>query len=142
MIGKTFSTKEKTRSFRHPAVYKYGRGQRFDVKVPIAEPEQEAQLPEQARGVVGEKDAAAMRDAYERGEMGGPSDDNPNGADDERRSSGESSVPSESALIRQLTMKDGKLSHKRKLQRAIREIKSSQKNLKNKTNPQNFQLTR
>ena len=89
---------EKTRTFRHPAVYKYGRGQRFDVKVPVAEHQPEAQLPEQPRGGVGEKDVAAMRDAYERGEMGGPSEDNANGADDERGSSGESSVPSESAF--------------------------------------------
>ena len=49
---------EKTRSFRHPSVYKYGRGQRFDVRV--ARPVQQ-QVP----GVVGEKDFEAMRRNYD-----------------------------------------------------------------------------
>ena len=72
---------EKTRSFRHPSVYKYGRGQRFDV--PVARPVQQ-QLP----GVVGEKDFEAMRRTYdeevaERGDSG------------DNSSMGESSVPAD-----------------------------------------------
>ena len=85
---------EKTRTFRHPAVYKYGRGQRFDVKTTsTSDSEPTAQPVEQARGVVGEKDISQMRAAYERGEMG------PGERSDGEHESGdaESSVPSESA---------------------------------------------
>ena len=78
---------EKTRTFRHPSVYKYGRGQRFDVATPT-------QPPEQARGVVGEKDFEQMRAAYERGDMGsGPDSDAA-----ERSNGSQAAVPAESAL--------------------------------------------
>ena len=68
-------------------MYRYGRGQKFDVKTG-AEP------VVQARGVVGEKDFDQMRAAYERGDMGpGPDSDAA-----EHSTGSESSVPVESAL--------------------------------------------
>ena len=77
---------EKTRSFRHPSVHRYGRGQRFDV-TPVQ--------PQQARGVVGEKDFEQMQAAYARGDMGGGHGDTDSEADGR---SGGSSVPSEPGM--------------------------------------------
>ena len=74
---------EKTRSFRHPSVYKYGRGQRFDVRV--AQPIQQ-QLP----GVVGEKDFEQMRRQYDA-EVADRGTD----AEDNEQSEGDSSIPAD-----------------------------------------------
>ena len=85
---------EKTRSFRHPSVYKYGRGQRFDVAVA-------RQVQQQLPGVVGEKDFEAMRRNYdaEVAQRGDSGDDD---------SAGASSVPADADGDTTLDYADGR----------------------------------